>query len=200
MKVDVPAMRLQLPQDSTHDVQALGDLQGVRIGVSRKPGDFTPAPPDPDEEPAGTGPRSPMTVAVHLGSGVRDHARLEPRRARGGQPADRDRRGRARVGAAAPDPRRPRRPGQDVQHRERHGDVRGRPVQPADRPDGVVGGPRHGQDHGLRRLRRASQDGHRDAPVRAGALEDRDPAAHPLRHARSGRGERRRSGWRLARS
>lgn len=68
--VSVPAMRLQLPQDSTHDVQSLGDLQGVRFGVAGKAGEFTPATDDTDDEPAPAGPPSLTTIDVHLGQGV----------------------------------------------------------------------------------------------------------------------------------
>lgn len=70
LKLDVPAMRLQLPEDATHDVQALGDVPGVRVGVVGKAGDFTPVALDGGDEPEPTQGRAPMRVTVSLGSAV----------------------------------------------------------------------------------------------------------------------------------
>jgi translocation and assembly module TamB len=65
--LDVPTMRLQLPQDTTHDVQPLGDLGNVRYGVAREPGAFTPTAVEETDEPTTkSARRSPLRVAVHL--------------------------------------------------------------------------------------------------------------------------------------
>ena len=71
VNVDVPAMRLQLPLASTHEVQALGSLPGVRVGIARGPG-FAPVDLDASDEETGpsAGPTTPMRLAVHLGNDV----------------------------------------------------------------------------------------------------------------------------------
>jgi translocation and assembly module TamB len=66
----IPTMRLQLPEDATHDVQALGDLPGVRIGVVSKAGDFTAVALDGSDEPEPSQARAPTRITVNLGSAV----------------------------------------------------------------------------------------------------------------------------------
>jgi translocation and assembly module TamB len=69
--VDIPTMRLQLPLGATHDVQSLGSLAGVRVGLAQG-GQFLPVALDGGDDvsapSAGQGP--PMRVSVHLGSDV----------------------------------------------------------------------------------------------------------------------------------
>jgi translocation and assembly module TamB len=71
--VDVPTMRLQLPNGATHDVQALGGLPGVRTGIATGPsGAFVPVDldaHDADTEAVGA-PRSPVRLTVRLGKEV----------------------------------------------------------------------------------------------------------------------------------
>jgi translocation and assembly module TamB len=69
--VDVPTMRLQLPLAATHDVQGLGTLAGVRVGLGQG-GGFLPVTLDGGDAAtvATGGPASPMRVSVHLGSAV----------------------------------------------------------------------------------------------------------------------------------
>ena len=70
--VDVPALRVQLPESSTHSVQALDALADVRVGIGRRGAGFAPSALDAgDAEVApSTGPRTTTRVAVHLGSDV----------------------------------------------------------------------------------------------------------------------------------
>jgi translocation and assembly module TamB len=72
--VDVPTMRLQLPNGATHDVQSLGALKGVRTGIVRGASvGFVPvdldAPDDTSTAAAGAG-RSPVRLTVRLGKDV----------------------------------------------------------------------------------------------------------------------------------
>jgi translocation and assembly module TamB len=69
--VNVPSMHMQLPLSRTHDVQALGDLEGVTTGVLRGPGDFVDVPLDVTfASPLVGSPREPIKIAVKLGSDV----------------------------------------------------------------------------------------------------------------------------------
>jgi translocation and assembly module TamB len=70
VNLTVPTMRLQLPEDATHNVQTLGDLQGVRIGVVDKGGNFTAVALDGSDEPEPTQARAPLRITVNLGSSV----------------------------------------------------------------------------------------------------------------------------------
>jgi len=71
--VDLPTLHVQLPLSATHQVQALGPIEGVRIGVQRGT-DFVPQSLDGDEDDssdaAAAGRRAPLTVAVTLGRDV----------------------------------------------------------------------------------------------------------------------------------
>jgi translocation and assembly module TamB len=65
--VDVPALRVQLPESSTHDVQALDALADVHVGIARG-GEFAPIVLDAGdaEVVARAGPRTPTRVTAHL--------------------------------------------------------------------------------------------------------------------------------------
>ena len=68
--LQVPSMRLQLPLSATHDVQALGPMKDVAVGIDRH-GEFTAVPLGGDVEvapPKAGG--TPMKIAVHLGNDV----------------------------------------------------------------------------------------------------------------------------------
>jgi len=71
VKVDVPTLRVQLPESSAHSVQALDALADVHVGIGRR-GGFAPIVLDAgDAEVApSVGPRTPTRVAVHLGNDV----------------------------------------------------------------------------------------------------------------------------------
>ncbi len=97
--VNVPELHVQLPTSSSHDVQTLGNLEGVRVGVERS-GEFVALQLDGD----GTVPdkkhskSTPMKVAVKLGNDVADRARERPRCAPLGHADDHDRRRRETSG------------------------------------------------------------------------------------------------------
>ena len=70
VKVTAPG-RMQLPEDASHDVQALGEMPGVRFGSSGKtPADFVAVAVDTTETHASASARPPTRVTVDLGSGV----------------------------------------------------------------------------------------------------------------------------------
>ncbi len=69
--VGVPSLHMQLPVSRTHDVQALGDLEGVTTGVLRGPSDFVEVPLDATFASAGVGPPpKPIKIALRLGGDV----------------------------------------------------------------------------------------------------------------------------------
>ncbi len=69
--VGVPSLHVQLPVSRTHDVQALGDLEGVTTGVLRGPDDFLEVPLDATFAGAGAGPPpKPIKIAIRLGHDV----------------------------------------------------------------------------------------------------------------------------------
>jgi translocation and assembly module TamB len=71
--VSVPTMRMQLPLTAAHDVQTLGQLTSVDVGLRRGPSDFTPVSLDGEssEATASAGsPGMPVRVAVKLGENV----------------------------------------------------------------------------------------------------------------------------------
>ena len=72
VKVDVPALRVQLPESSAHSVQALDALADVRVGIGHPGGAFAPIVLDGGDAEVVTsaGPRTLTRVAVHLGSDV----------------------------------------------------------------------------------------------------------------------------------
>jgi len=67
--VDVPTMRVQLPESSAHNVQALDSVADVRVGIGHRGGEFAPIALDAGdaEVSASTGPRTPTRVTAHLG-------------------------------------------------------------------------------------------------------------------------------------
>ncbi len=76
--VDVPTLHMQLPTGAAHDVQALGDLEGVRTGLLRPEG-FVEVPLDPpSDDDALPAPRKPIQITLKLGKDV------EVKRASGG--------------------------------------------------------------------------------------------------------------------
>ncbi|MGD0525142.1 MAG: translocation/assembly module TamB domain-containing protein [Polyangiaceae bacterium] len=72
VKVDVPSLRLQLPESSTHSVQALDALADVQVGIARPGATFTPIALDAGDAQAAAKASSPTPthVAVHLGNDV----------------------------------------------------------------------------------------------------------------------------------
>jgi translocation and assembly module TamB len=68
--VAVPTLHLQLPTTSGHEVQALGNLEGVKVGVQHG-NEFVAAQLDGDgEAPVKRPPSTPMKIAVNLGNDV----------------------------------------------------------------------------------------------------------------------------------
>jgi len=69
--LDAPTLHVVLPSGATHDVQTLGDLQGVRTGILQANNTFAPIllDPPPDDDDVGP-PRAPITIAVQLGKDV----------------------------------------------------------------------------------------------------------------------------------
>jgi translocation and assembly module TamB len=69
--LDVPTLHVAIPSAATHDVQTLGELQGVKTGIRQTDNTFTPIALDPPAEDEGVGtPRAPITIAAHLGKDV----------------------------------------------------------------------------------------------------------------------------------
>jgi translocation and assembly module TamB len=71
--VSVPTMRMQLPLTAAHDVQTLGQLAGVDVGLRQGPDDFTPVSLDGEGAEEKTGAAStgmPVRIAVKLGDNV----------------------------------------------------------------------------------------------------------------------------------
>ncbi len=70
--VDAPTAHVELPQAATHEVEALGEMPAVRVGIQHARGAFVPAPLDSSEAAsdasAGAGPK--LRVTVHLGEDV----------------------------------------------------------------------------------------------------------------------------------
>jgi len=71
VNVDVPSLHVQLPLSSTHDVQALGGVEGVRVLVHRG-ADWVPVQLDGGDASsnAHAARTSPVRIAVHLGNDV----------------------------------------------------------------------------------------------------------------------------------
>jgi translocation and assembly module TamB len=68
--VDVPTLHMQLPPGAAHDVQTLGDLEGVRTGFVRPEG-FVAVPLDPPrDEDELSAARKPIQITVKLGKDV----------------------------------------------------------------------------------------------------------------------------------
>ena len=68
--IDVPSLHMELPSSRTHDVQALGDLEGVTTGVLRGPNDFVDVPLDATFTSEIGPPPAPIKISVKLGSDV----------------------------------------------------------------------------------------------------------------------------------
>ena len=71
--VDVPTMHVQLPTASSHDVQPLGGIDGVDVGLRHGPIEFVPMTLDSaaDATPeTGSSDRMPVKVSVRLGGDV----------------------------------------------------------------------------------------------------------------------------------
>jgi translocation and assembly module TamB len=68
--VNVPTLHVQLPTTSGHDVQALGEIDSVQVGVEHN-GEFVPTRLDPEKDVVAKGGNTtPMKIAVKLGSDV----------------------------------------------------------------------------------------------------------------------------------
>ncbi len=70
VSIDVPTLHMQLPASRAHDVQALGELEGVTTGILRGPNDFVDVPLDATFASDVGAPRVPITISVKLGSDV----------------------------------------------------------------------------------------------------------------------------------
>jgi translocation and assembly module TamB len=72
VNVDVPSAHVKLPEATAHDVEALGDIAGVRIGIVRPGNDFVPVELDGDVDTSGASSANgtPLRLAVHLGNDV----------------------------------------------------------------------------------------------------------------------------------
>jgi translocation and assembly module TamB len=70
--ISAPTLHMELPDVGTHDVQALGDLEGVTTGVHLGAAGFVEVPLDATV-PTGTGggPRAPIKLDIRLGNDVR---------------------------------------------------------------------------------------------------------------------------------
>jgi hypothetical protein len=69
--LDVPKLHVTLPGAAAHDVQTLGDLQGVHTGIVQADQVFVPVALDPPSEDDDVGsPRRPIQIAVKLGKEV----------------------------------------------------------------------------------------------------------------------------------
>ena len=68
--IGVPALHMALPDTGTHDVQALGDLDGVTTGVRMGAAGFVEVPLDATVATATGAPRAPIKLDVRLGNDV----------------------------------------------------------------------------------------------------------------------------------
>jgi len=73
--VDIPQMHVQLPTAASHDVQSLGVIEGVDVGVRHGPNEFVPATLDAatDAPAEAASDRGQVKVAVRLGNDVEVH-------------------------------------------------------------------------------------------------------------------------------
>ena len=209
--ISVPNLHMALPDTGTHDVQALGDLEGVTTGAHLGAAGFVEVPLDATVS-TGTGgaPRAPIKLDIRLGNDVQVTRGTDLDVRLQGEPivtiADEVPRERADSPAAREDLR----PGQAVHDRQGHGDLRGRrSEQPSGRLDRRVDGLGLDADAHLRRLRRPAEDGQGDAcgPIRscrAGRTTSSRScsSARPTRtraHRAPSRTPRRSPAWRGAR-
>jgi translocation and assembly module TamB len=71
--VDVPVGHVELPIATAHDVETLGDIPGVRVGIQKPGGDFASIQLDGDDDFASRtvdAAGAPLRVTVHLGEDV----------------------------------------------------------------------------------------------------------------------------------
>ncbi|HEY3818707.1 MAG TPA: translocation/assembly module TamB domain-containing protein [Polyangiaceae bacterium] len=68
VQIDVPGLRVQLPESSSHSVQSLDTLADVSVGVARPGGEFVPLVLDAGDTEAAPqqGPRTPTRVTARL--------------------------------------------------------------------------------------------------------------------------------------
>lgn len=182
VKVEVPHLRVAVPEASPNGVQALGPIDNVRIGVHRgTPARFVLLPLDSNEARAAQfglehgdwnrdRPSRCRGRSRHAGQGrSRRPTQNHPRPGDGGARADSHQTRR--------DPRRRR---ADVRGRERDGHLRRRRhQQSAGRREGGVDGARW--DHCVCELRRTTQDGKGEAHVGADSFAAGNRATLALR-------------------
>jgi len=73
VRVDVQRMHVQLPTAAGHDVQSLGEMEAVDVGVHRGPNEFVPGALDAStatSSQAGNAARTPLKVTLRLGGDV----------------------------------------------------------------------------------------------------------------------------------
>jgi translocation and assembly module TamB len=70
VKVDIPTLHVELPLTSSRDIQALGEMQGVRIGVDKKDGKFLAERLDSPRVPVVAPAGKTITTTIALGSDV----------------------------------------------------------------------------------------------------------------------------------
>ena len=70
VKVDLPTLHVELPLASSHDVQPLGAIEGVRIGVAKSGGAFVPERLDAPREAVAAPPGKTIVTTVKLGEDV----------------------------------------------------------------------------------------------------------------------------------
>jgi translocation and assembly module TamB len=71
--VDVPRMHVQLPTAASHDVQSLGGMDAIDVGVRSSANEFVPVMLDASSDTpseAGNADRTPVKVTLHLGHDV----------------------------------------------------------------------------------------------------------------------------------
>jgi translocation and assembly module TamB len=69
VKVDIPTLHVELPLTSSHDVQPLGPIEGVRIGLE-KSGGFVPERLDAPRQAVAAPPGKTIVTTVKLGEDV----------------------------------------------------------------------------------------------------------------------------------
>ncbi len=70
VKVNIPTLHVELPLTSSREIQALGEMQGVRIGLEKKGGQFLAERLDSPKQAVAAPPGKTITTTIKLGSDV----------------------------------------------------------------------------------------------------------------------------------
>ena len=70
VKVEIPSLHVELPLTSSRDVQALGEMDGVRIGLNKGKGAFVAERLDAPHEAVAAPPGKTINLTIALGSDV----------------------------------------------------------------------------------------------------------------------------------